>query len=95
MRTAPYIPLILTIAILIAVAPLCVATAVTCGSCVEMSCRADEHGVPGEFVKRPVLAASSATGCALAYPACSLCRTTMLRDIRREAPPAPAARLRV
>lgn len=94
MRTVPYIRLLLTIAILVAVAPLC-ATAVTCGSCVEFGSFADEHGVPGEFVKRPVLVAATAPVFALVYPACSLSRTTKLRDIRREAPPAPAARLRV
>jgi len=94
MRTAPYIQLMLTIAILIAVAPLC-ATAMTCGTCIEFGSFADEHGVPAEVAKRPVLVASTATVGTLAYPARSLSRTTTLRDIRREAPPAPAARLRV
>jgi len=95
MRTAPYIRLLLTIAILVAVAPLCATTAAECPSCIELSGFAEEHEVPAEVAKRPVLVASSATISTPTGPASSLCRTIALRDIRREAPPAPAARLRV
>lgn len=95
MRTTPYIRLILTIAILVAVAPPC-ATAVVCGSCgAEAACFADEHGVPGEVTKRPVLIGAPSVVCALAVPADSAGGIATLRDIRREAAPAPAARMRV
>lgn len=95
MRTAPYIRLLLTIAILVAVAPLCATAAAECPSCIELSCFADEHEVPAQVAKRPVLSGSPTVASTVLHPLSSLRVTTVVRDIRREAPPAPAARLRV
>jgi hypothetical protein len=92
-RILPHIRLVLTIALLVAVAPLC-ATVLTCESCPETARFADDRGVLGEVVKRPVLPSCSAPSFALAVPLPPLHRDAPSDIFSRFLAPAPVVPLR-